>query len=251
MNIYNYFENLTNNFDLFKTNIVLNQMTCFRDGTLHELMNTLAMDEYKNNKWSIPTYKVIDKMILKFYKENGIKNEITDYKIMRNEIFPYINFYLNEIISTLEKKIEEKQSETNSITTQTISSERCELKTEITKDEIINEQNNLIPRVLIREVYKYFEVLTTIINNSDKYILTNNQLNIFIKSTFIDQKPIKQEWNSHLQTKKEVRIIFYEFYKKYKGQERNTKSMKRKYFNILNNSFGGFNETDYDDFHKR
>lgn len=122
---------------------------------------------------------------------------------------------------------------------------------ELKLNDILEKQNILIPNVSIKEVYEHFKTLTSKVNNSNKHILTDEQLLLFIKSTFIDVKPIKQKWNSHLQTKKEVRYIFYEFYKKYKSNEKNQKNLKQKYFDILNNSFERFNEkNDYTDFSK-
>lgn len=117
-------------------------------------------------------------------------------------------------------------------------------------DTLLQSQNFLIPLVPMKFVYDHFVVLTQKTNKFNEFYLTNDQLFLFLKSTFIDKKPIKQKLNCEPFNKKSVRTIFYEFYQKAKNKERNQTSLKRKYFNILNNSFEGFNENDYKDFNK-
>ena len=114
----------------------------------------------------------------------------------------------------------------------------------------MNEQNKLIPKVSISDVFNHFEVLTKTTNKNDEFYLTNSQLTTFIKSTFIDLKPIKQDFNCKGFQKNKVRKVFYKFYFKNVKLETNQTSLKRKYFNIMNNAFNGFNENDYTDFAK-
>ncbi|MBE7628431.1 hypothetical protein [Tenacibaculum piscium] len=121
---------------------------------------------------------------------------------------------------------------------------------EILKEQLFKMQNNLIPKVSIENVYNHFKILTELTNKKDVFYLRNSQLITFIKSTFIDKKPIKQDFNGKPRTKKEVREIFYDFYFNNKNKETNQTSIKRKYFNIMNDSFYGFNKNDYTDFAK-
>ncbi|MBU7570302.1 MAG: hypothetical protein KAF41_06580, partial [Flavobacterium sp.] len=129
---------------------------------------------------------------------------------------------------------------------------------ESTKDEnqnvslesILKKQNNLLPKVSIQDVYNHFNILTTSTNKNNQFYLTNEQLLTFILSTFVEQKPIKQNFNCDGIIKKEVRKVFYDFYFKNKNKETNQTKLKRKYFNIMNNAFNGFNENDYTDFAK-
>jgi len=115
---------------------------------------------------------------------------------------------------------------------------------------IKNEQNKLIPKVSIDEVFNHFEILTKTTNKNNDFYLTNEQLLIFINATFIECKPIKQNFNCEGFVKKNIRKVFYDFYFKNKNKERNHTKIKRKYFNIMNDAFNGFNENDYTDFSK-
>lgn len=112
-------------------------------------------------------------------------------------------------------------------------------------------QNFLIPKVPIKDVYNHFKILTETTNKFNEFYLTNEQLYFFIKSTFIDKKPERKKFNGIPKPKKIVRKVFYEFYVKCGKYETNQTSIKRKYFNIMNDAFEGFNEkSDYNDFHK-
>lgn len=119
-----------------------------------------------------------------------------------------------------------------------------------TKEDLLNKQNQLIPKVPILDVYNHFNVLTEATNKHNEFYLTPEQLLIFIQSVFIDKKPIKQDFNCKGIIKKTVRNIFYKFYFSNKNKERNESMIKRKYFNIMNDAFKGFNENDYTDFAK-
>ncbi len=117
-------------------------------------------------------------------------------------------------------------------------------------DDIKKSQNLLIPKVSIQNVYDHFKQLTSMTNKMDEFYLTEKQLLIFIDSTFIKKKTIRQNFNCTGIIKKEVRKIFYKFYFDNKNKEGNKTKIKRKYFNIMNDSFNGFNENDYTDFAK-
>jgi hypothetical protein len=123
-------------------------------------------------------------------------------------------------------------------------------KSTISKEQLFEEQNNLVTEVSIEEVYNHFEVLIKKTNKNDEFYLTKKQLITFIKSTFVDQEPIKQFFNCKGFVKKEIRTIFFNFYFHNKNKEKNEKAVKRKYFKIMNAAFYGFNENDYTDFAK-
>lgn len=118
------------------------------------------------------------------------------------------------------------------------------------QETIIEEQNNLIPHITIGDVFSHFRKLTEMTNKNDEFYLTSDQLTTFIKSTFIDKKPMKQEFNCKGFLKNKIRKIFYNFYFENKNLEKNQTSLKRKYFNIMNEAFEGFNDNDYTDFAK-
>lgn len=117
-------------------------------------------------------------------------------------------------------------------------------------EEIFEMQNNLIPKMDISKAYNHFEVLTKTTNKNNEFYLTHAQLLNFVKTTFVDKNPIKQHFNCKGFKKKKVRKIFYDFYFENKNNESNHTSIKRKYFNIMNDAFYGFNEHDYTDFAK-
>jgi len=120
----------------------------------------------------------------------------------------------------------------------------------ITKEELFDMQNHLIPKIGIDKVYKAFEFFILTQSKTGEYYLTNEQLLIFIENTFVKKNPVKQKWNCSDFTKYKVREIFYNFYSKSKNSEPNEKNLKRKYFDIMNDSFEGFKETDFTDFAK-
>lgn len=120
----------------------------------------------------------------------------------------------------------------------------------ISKEQLFEMQNKLIPKVDISDVFSHFDTLTKTTNKNDEFHLTNEQLKVFIKASFIDLNPIKQTFNCNGFIKKTLRKVFYDFYFKNKNKETNQTSIKRKYFNILNDAFNGFKENDYTDFSK-
>lgn len=130
-----------------------------------------------------------------------------------------------------------------------ISIDPVKVQPEISKEEILKSQNNLIPGVDMNSVYDHFEVLITEPNSQGNYHLKTEQLNQFLYNTFCLCTPSQQTPN-HIATKKEFRKVFFEFYQTFKNKELNEKRLKRKYFKILSESFEGFNENDYNDFHK-
>ena len=110
----------------------------------------------------------------------------------------------------------------------------------ITKEQILNEDNKLIPNVDINEVYNYFEILTKSKNKYDKNYLTQKQLLTFIKATFIDLEPIPNEFNGEPNSKKDVRSLFFRFYEQCSRPDYKAKHKKQKYFNIMFETFGYF-----------
>jgi hypothetical protein len=129
-------------------------------------------------------------------------------------------------------------------------SDKKETELPETLEQLFEYQNFLIPKVPIKDVYEHFKILTEKTNKFDEFYLTNEQLSIFIKSTFIDLKPQKQKLNCKTFIKKDIRKVFYEFYLSNKNHELNLIQVKQKYFDILNNAFDGFSKNDYIDFHK-
>lgn len=121
---------------------------------------------------------------------------------------------------------------------------------EIVKEDILNEHNKLIPKVTIKEVFDHFEILTKTTNKDNVVYLTEKQLLDFIKATFVDAKPIQQNFNCIVHSKKDVRSVFYRFYKKSTLYEVKQTGLKQKYFDIMDKSFSGFNNTDLKEFNK-
>lgn len=181
----------------------------------------------------------ITKSIFDFFKETKY-NEFEAFETKVTKVNS-IDEVAKQILAGNNKIILESQPQ-NKITEQS--------NKELSLNDILNKQNNLIPDVPIQDVYDHFKQLTTITNKFNRHILTNAQLLIFIKSTFIDETPIKQKWNNKPRTKKSVRKIFYEFYQNSMNTEKNNKNLKQKYFDIMDKSFEGFNDNDYNDFNK-
>ncbi|MBT2163525.1 hypothetical protein [Zobellia barbeyronii] len=116
------------------------------------------------------------------------------------------------------------------------------------RKKLMKKQNNLISQVSIKEVLNHFGVLTKMTNKNGEFYLTEEQLLTFVKSTFIDLKPIKQEFNCKRFKKIDLRKVFSSFYFNNKNKENNAIKIKQKYFDIMNDSFYGFNDNDYSEF---
>ena len=120
----------------------------------------------------------------------------------------------------------------------------------ISRKDLLKEDNNLIPKVRIEEVFNYFNILTTTANKAGYHYLTDEQLITFVKATFIDRSPKKQNFNCTLNSKKDIRSLFYRFYKKCTIIENKQTSLKTKYFKIMNDAFNGFTQADFDSWNK-
>lgn len=192
----------------------------------------------------------------KFKKErfnSYYKNNLTDKEIIGKEIKKLDNMLNNlgliyfikhrDTFETLAKRYKDYLS----LSLQS----NNEKNNNLTKSSIISKLNNLIPDVNIDEVFNHFETLTKSTNRNDKCYLTNKQLLIFINATFVECTPIKQDFNvSFSKDKIDVRSVFRKFQNNCSLRENNNKHLKQKYFNILNKSFAGFNQTDSDKWHK-
>jgi hypothetical protein len=158
---------------------------------------------------------------------------------------------ISKIVATTSQDEERPQLQTNKENEKVLSPPQTENKSsELPKtlEQLFGSQNLLIPKVPIKDVYEHFKILTEQTNKFNDFYLTKEQLFIFIKSTFIDKKPVKQKLKSFI--KKDIRTVFYKFYFNNMNNEGNHTRLKRKYFNIMNDAFEGFNENDYTDFHK-
>jgi hypothetical protein len=173
---------------------------------------------------------------LNYYKENIAKSNIDN---LQAEIyFKYI----------LYKEHLEKLLKTDSNNKKQLELEY--LKSKIPKEQLFEEQNNLVTKVSLEVVYNHFEILVKTTNKNNEFYLTKKQLITFIKSTFVEQEPIKQHFNCKGFVKQKIRKIFFNFYWGNKNKETNQTAIKRKYFKIMNDAFYGFNENDYTDFAK-
>lgn len=165
----------------------------------------------------------------KDYIELHNKRQWKSKERLINILETYIQFIENELVKN--KQTKEPQDNTE-------------------KENLFEFENKLIPKISIEKVYSYFEILT-IATNKDKVVyLTKKQLETFIKSTFIDLKPVKQDFNCIVYSKKDIRSVFYKFFANNSKYENKLTGLKQKYFDILNNSFTGFIEADLKEFNK-
>lgn len=151
------------------------------------------------------------------------------------------------------KKYEDYKDSIKNYIVENLKNDNSTNQNEATKhniESLIKEQNNLLSKVSIQEVYNHFEILTKKTNKKGEFHLKNEQLLNFIYSTFVTKNPKKQDFICDGFIKKEVRKIFYNFYTKFKNKETNQTNLKSKYFNIMNDAFNGFSDNDYNDFHK-
>lgn len=110
------------------------------------------------------------------------------------------------------------------------------------KEDILKMQNNLIPRVSLEYVYDFFSVLLEP-NKKGAFYLDEQKLLIFIESTFVNKKPIQQSFNVPFsKDKSDVRSVFRNFYVRCNSFDYDKKNVNRKYFDIMNNAFMGFDD---------
>jgi len=121
---------------------------------------------------------------------------------------------------------------------------------DVTKEQLLKKDNKLIPNISIAEVFNHFEILTKTTNKDKIVYLTEKQLLTFVKTVFIDKEPLQQKFNCIVYSKKDVRSVFYRFYKESTIFENKHTGLKQKYFDIMDKSFPGFNETDLNEFNK-
>ncbi|MGY0391941.1 hypothetical protein ACW5R3_05205 [Bizionia sp. KMM 8389] len=175
----------------------------------------------------------ISKLIEEF-QTHKVLSKSTDRELF-SHVKPQLKFLKGQLKYYKEKLLLEPQ--------------QVEKKT-LDSEALFRMSNNLIPELSIEEVYDYFISLTKLRNNHGEPYLTNDQLLIFIKSTFVELKPEKQNFNCSGFKKKEIRKIFHGFYFENKNKERKQTGIKSKYFNIMNDAFFGFNKNDFTDFSK-
>jgi hypothetical protein len=63
---------------------------------------------------------------------------------------------------------------------------------DLTLEGILKCQNKLITKVSMQKVYEHFDILTKETNKNDEFYLTNEQLLVFINSTFINYVPLNR-----------------------------------------------------------
>lgn len=94
--IHNYIDNLTNNFDVEKCKIVLNEMEVFESMELHEELDVLAHKMYDKHNWDIPFQQVDIK---------GVLEKRKDYDEMRNKAYPLLTYTFDELKYTLKTRL--------------------------------------------------------------------------------------------------------------------------------------------------
>ncbi len=197
-----------------------------------------------NSKEFIKSEIKICKKILKELKKPiynnitllGIEDEFSEFKKnLQNNIKRRLEF-LSGINEIKENTTDNKKREKEEI---------------FSKDNIDKFENNLIPQIRLIDVFKYFEILLNTKNKENINYLNEDKLLTFIKSTFVDKKPILQTFNCTLDAKKDIRSLFYRFYEQATLYDYKTKNKKQKYFNILFQAFKGFEiKKDFNEWHK-
>lgn len=115
-------------------------------------------------------------------------------------------------------------------------------KKELNKDEILKMECNLIPSIKLQYVYDFFSILLKPYKNSKPY-LSEQKLLTFIESTFVNEVPVPQYFDIPL-NKIYIRSVFYKFQINCSDLERNQKKIKKKYYDIMNEGFKGFSDSD-------
>jgi hypothetical protein len=116
------------------------------------------------------------------------------------------------------------------------------IKPELKRDDILKMNNNLIPKITLLYVYDFFSVLLEP-NKKGSFYLDEQKLLIFIESTFVNKKPIQQTFNVPFsKDKSDVRSVFRNFYLRCNSFDYDKKNVNRKYFDIMNNAFMGFDD---------
>jgi hypothetical protein len=109
---------------------------------------------------------------------------------------------------------------------------------------IISLKNNLIPSQKTLEIpYNFFKKLTTEKNKSDEYYLKEDELILFLKRAFNNQKEIlEQKINIGTRENKKIHYFFYQFMVWSQNNDYEDEAqLNTKYIKILTDNFSNFN----------
>lgn len=112
LDIYNYLEHITCNFETEKVKIVLNEMECFYQMTYLEDMDEEVKDKYIENEWEFPTK---DLSIPDSPKNGENKtHKVADLNKMRERLYPFRDFTYLSAVSLLKRKMPSQHTKENS-----------------------------------------------------------------------------------------------------------------------------------------
>ncbi len=111
LDIYNYLEHLTDNFQEEKVNIVLHEMDCFYLMEYLEEIDEEVQNKYIEEGWKFPTKEI------KLPNLKNIQGEeihlISDLGTMREKVYPCRSFTYHLAISLLKRKINSNETLSN------------------------------------------------------------------------------------------------------------------------------------------
>jgi hypothetical protein len=143
--IYNYLEKITSNFEPEKTRIVLSEIEAYYTMVFKERIIEESIIEYQKNNWEIPKKK----LNLAFpFKSNDV--EIPDIDKMLHKTHLFEGFAIKRAIFLLKRKLRVNESKTACINPN---------RTEPTRDEVPNndkEPENPHPRIFLN--YKCWQL---------------------------------------------------------------------------------------------
>ena len=208
--VYQYLKKTTNDFQENEMKITLKEMEVFKHMELYETMNYLAEIEFEKNKWEKPVRK-------KEVKLGEITiTEFTDYREMRNKVFPFMGSLFFEAMSLLSSKInvleKQKSNKSQSETPPEQSQPAAANSEEYTEEQLNKIDNAFCARMPLSFAYNHFQVLQTKNKNGKPY-LTKEQFLQFFKTVFIDGNTVKKLTINFAKGEKgAVQQVFYDFY---------------------------------------
>lgn len=107
--IKKYLKKLTENFDIELTKSALFDLEVYENMVFDETLNEAVLIKYNNEGWEIPTIELLCPI-----KKKAIK--LTDFKKMKNRVFPFINIQLNVAKKYLQKALPPQQTTTENDT---------------------------------------------------------------------------------------------------------------------------------------
>lgn len=228
---------------------------------LNDIQKMNVIEHYKRQGKQIPTVKLSEQDCLRFghllREVNGIKY-ISNIRGFENSENPFVEpIFLDEAIRPFDEvdftgcffdfgdtTIVDKYSNLILLwkIEDFISEELNDQPQPVAKNNLPELPENNFDETDIKDVYQYFKTHLV-----DKKRLTEDDLILYLKVAFEDEKQPENRFRLDYNVKKDIQKVFYLYYKDIAGS---THGMQQQYVNLLKNYFVGFEKLSTTNFSK-